>query len=212
MHTVYFLQYSKYIYYVQYQYLRDLSGYLKRTTLKISIFICMWKQHRNVVKSQLPQWSYEHMSISIGKTPNLHSRTSEKLQNTYKAPLYENINWPWCHKHVTEVSFLHFHTPNKNLWFTAHKTYLVFFLCCPPPPQDCFYNTHLWIWIDEKVTKPLCCGRMKGLWEHWGYLLNKYDASSYYNSLSLTKSKQLVDEMLHCSTGQQTFSAWLTRH
>lgn len=35
---------------------------------------------------------------------------------------------------------------------------------------------------------------MKGLWEHWGYLLNKYDASSYYSSLSPTKPKQLLDE------------------
>lgn len=29
VHTVYFLQYYKYLYYVQRQYLRDLSGYLK---------------------------------------------------------------------------------------------------------------------------------------------------------------------------------------
>ncbi len=95
---------------------------------------------------------------------------------------------------------------------TRHTLFFFVLFSPPPPPpglflQHTFVNLNWW-----KVTKPLCCGRMKGLWEHWGYLLNKYDASSYYNSLSLTKSKQLVDEMLHCSTGQQTFSAWLTRH
>lgn len=51
VHTVYFLQYYKYLYYVQSQYLRDLSGYIKCAT----IFICIWKQHKIVVKkSQLP--------------------------------------------------------------------------------------------------------------------------------------------------------------
>ncbi len=154
VHTVYFLQYSKYIYYVQYQYLRDVSGYLKRIEMLLS-----------------PSCHSEVMNTCPFQLVKLPTCIQEHLRN-YKILIKLLCMKTLIGLDVTNMSqkFLFTTFILRTRTFGSLLTrHTLFFLCCPPPPpppglflQHTFVNLNWWksnkaalLWQDERPVRTL---------------------------------------------------------